>query len=87
MSKRSRYNNKTQSNLRTGHVAPPCGKIVDSSAAAMPMADESNHSTAGTLHQYHSAMHFCTAMPQTPYWLQWGTPHLPPKLPLPMDDP
>ena len=44
------------------------------------MLRQSNHSAAGTLHRQYGATHFRTDTPQTPRCLQWGGPHLAPKI-------
>jgi len=62
-------NEIAQSNLAIGRVA------TDASA-------DPTHHPKPQLRQF---MHFCTATPQTPHWLQWGTPYSPPKLLPPVD--
>ena len=60
---------------------PACAKT------AMPTADESNHSAAGTLDPHHSttSMHTISHNYVTKsHWLQWDAPDLPSKLPLPL---
>jgi len=64
----------------------PSWQRMDSPAAcAMPTADESNHSAAGTLHQHIDVRNFTQLHRKVPIdWLQWDAPYLPQNCPSPL---
>ena len=79
-------NKIAQSNLGTGRVASP--KHTAPLARCGPPSNTPMHGADPTHHhkpQLRRFMHFHTAAPQTPHWLQWGDPHSPPKLPPPVN--
>jgi len=53
-------------------------KVIWKQATLPPLVDPKHHNKP----QLRRFMHFCTAMP---HWSQWGAPHLPPILLLPVD--
>ena len=74
-SNRPNGNKSAQSNLARGPCRSeslPCGGLITTAkAAAIPR----------TMHpkpQLRRSMHFRTATPQTPHWLQWGATNSPP---------